>query len=150
MLAVVAADPFAATWDLGRLKEDEVAKRVFPVNGESGASWQVEGVEVSCDCVEIAGRTFEVPAGGMGEIALDYHPAGPGFVEEWVEVSGHDGQGREVKRRYRLTGRVSPDPALCLDETVCKAILENPLLVLVVNVRGGQGVTAVTISDTGT
>ena len=141
--AAAAAEPFAATWDLGRLKEDEVAKRVFSVGDESGASWQMEGVEVSCDCIEVEkGWMSEIPAGGAGEIALGYHPAGPGFVEEWVEVRGHDGQGREVKRRYRLTGRVSPawgmDPALCLDETACKAILENPLSVLVVDVRGEE------------
>ncbi len=138
----LADGTFVATWDLGRIKEDEIAQRVFPVGDESGVAWKMEGVDASCDCVDVESWTHDVPAGGTGEISLSYHPAGTGFVEEWVDVRGHDGEGREVKRRYRLTGRVSPpwgmDPALCLDETTCKAILENPLSVLVVDVRGEE------------
>lgn len=140
--AAFAEAPSVATWDLGRMQVDEVVRHVFSVSDENGDAWRIEEVGVSCDCSEVEGWTPDVPAGGTGEIALRYRPAGTGFVEEWVDVRGHDGQGQEVKRRYRLSGRVSPswsmDPGLCPVEAVCEAILDNPLSVLVVDVRGEE------------
>lgn len=129
-----------ATWELGRMHVDESLRHVFPVADEAGGAWKIEEVAVSCDCIEVEGWTPDVPADGAGEIAMRYHPAGIGFVEEWVNVRGHDGQGQEIKRRYHVTGRVLPpwgiDPGLCPDEAVCRAILDDPLSVLVVDVRG--------------
>ena len=139
---VRAEDTIVSTWDLGRMQVDEVARHVFAVGDENGTAWRMEEIGVSCDCIEVEGWTPDVPAGRTGEIALSYHPAGTGFVEEWVDVRGHDGQGHVVKRRYRLTGRVSPqwgmDPGLCPDEAAMAAILENPISVLVVDVRGEE------------
>lgn len=138
----VAAETSVATWKLGRMQVGEEVRRVFPVGDEDGGAWRIEEVGVQCDCIEVEGWTPDVPAGGTGEIALRYHPAGTGFVEEWVDVRGHDSRGRDVARRHRVTGRVSPpwgvDPGLCPDEAACAAILDNPVSVLVVDVRGPE------------
>ncbi len=138
--AAEVPDAFDGTWELGRLQVDETIQRVFSVADADGNAWLLEEVAVSCDCIEVDGWTPEVPAGGTGEISLRYHSSGTGFVEKWVDVQGRDSQGDEVKRRYLVTGRVFPawgvDPDLCPDEAACKAILDDPLSVLVVDVRG--------------